>query len=854
MTARPDGWLFAAALRLVPLAWRESVREDLLEEIGTSRLAWWRCVVAAVGVAVSLRWFFTKDALMSDVHYAIRSMLRARWFTAGAVLTFALGVGVNLAVFSAVDRMLFRSLPYAHPEDLVLLRDCPQPAGECTGSFPSAVAYEGQRHLQTIADVAVAGFARAYTRTTDINDDQILTLVAVSPNLLSVLGVRPALGHELSDDEEASRQQVVWLSEETWRGRFSADPQAIGAPLWRGTQAATIIGVLPRGFIPPAWTAVDPKWDGLVVSYDNWSTIGPTGRIAAPVARLRAGMTPAAAQVELDGFVRSRGEVSAGNGRLNSVVRVDALQDGLFSSYHRYLLLVVFAAAMILLIACANLASLMLARGRSREQQAAIRSALGASRVRLLGTALLESTFMCTAGAVLAVLALVLSSKTLVAFLPPMFSRNAAALWDTRVLGFGLLTALFSAIVTGVIPGWRVSRVDLLPLLQQSAPGGRARLTGGRTLLAFEAALGCVLVLGAGLSLRSLYKLMNDDVGIVPTGLYTVSVAPTGADPAQQLRSYERAIDVTRQIPGVMHVGGADSVVTSGSTAMHSFSADVRGGRYQATPDYFEALGTRLLAGRTFTREDSAVAAPVAILSRLGARALWPEREIRAVVGRTWTAPGETPRQIVGVVDDLKNYYGDERSRVPTVYLPIGGQPSHFTTFAVRVNPGVRLDPVQLRTTLQRELGPVRVRLTYVPDTLDPSVRDSRFRAALFVILAVTGLLLTAVGLYAIATYQVAQRRHEMGIRLTLGAEPAQVQWLVIREVCTPVLAGCALGVVFSYWSVQFARQFLYQVDGRDPWTYVLVVMILGLSAAVAAWLPARRAARLDPAVVLRAQ
>ena len=161
---------------------------------------------------------------------------------------------------------------------------------------------------------------------------------------------------------------------------------------------------------------------------------------------------------------------------------------------------------------------------------------------------------------------------------------------------------------------------------------------------------------------------------------------------------------------------------------------------------------------------------------------------------------------------------------------------------------------MHLRATLQRELGPVRVRLTYVPDTLDPSVRDSRFRAALFVILAVTGLLLTAVGLYAVATYQVAQRQYEMGIRLALGAEPAQVQWLVIREVCTPVLAGCALGMVFSYWSVHFARQFLYQVDGRDPWTYVLVVLILALSAAVAAWLPARRAAGVDPAVVLRAQ
>lgn len=856
MNDRP-ALVFRLALRCVPPDWRASVLEDLRGEAGQGRLAQWWCACQTLGVAVALHWTFTRTAIMSDIRYAIRSMLHARWFTVGAILTFALGIGVNIAVFSAVDRMLFRQLPYPHPGELVMLRDCPPPTGDCAGSFPGPVAYEAQGRLHTLTDLAVVGWGSPYRTTSDPNDDRFLQLVSASPNVLQVLEVTPILGRLPTATELARRQHLAWLSYDTWRTRFGGVRDIVGRPVYQGKETATIIGVLPRGFIPPSG-AILAEWSGLVIDYDGWSMPAPTGRIEIPFARLRSGLTPAAAQTELDGLVRSRGEALVKAAQFQAHVRVDPLQVGIFAQSRRYLQLVAAAVVMVWLVACANLASLFLARGRARERQAAVCVALGASRGRLMATALVESGLTCAAGALLALGALALASHALTVVLPPILNANTAGLTETRIVGFALLVTIAGALLTGLLPSWQLARVDVLRALQQSSTTGRhTRVRGGRGLLAVEAAFGCVLVLGAGLAVRSLYKLMHDDIGMVPTGLYVVRAGVASevhADPAARLALYQQKIDIARQMPGVIAAGGADVMPTTNMAPMAPFDKSTRrGARYQITRGYFEAMGTSVIGGHTFTAEELESHAPVAIMSRSGARLVWPDRPPAEVVGRVWQPAGETPRQVVGVVEDLKTYYGDDHTLPAAVYLPIGAEQSRFLAFAVRMAPGRTLDAALLRTRLQAQLGQTTLRLTDVPKAMDPYVRDPRFRAVLFTTLALVGLLLSAVGLYAVASYEVAQRRYEMGVRLALGADPSAIARLVIRDACMPVCVGGAGGLMLAYWATPLAAQFLYKVDGRGFATYAMVLVVLIGTAAVAAWFPARDAARTDPAVVLKA-
>ena len=369
-----------------------------------------------------------------------------------------------------------------------------------------------------------------------------------------------------------------------------------------------------------------------------------------------------------------------------------------------------------------------------------------------------------------------------------------------------------------------------------------------------EAAFGCVLVLGALLALRSLSKLLNDDVGVVPVGLYAVRAASTTPlDAGRQFERYARVLDVVRQFPRVKKAGGSDSIAVNGDAPMRGFAKGVTGSRFQVTAGYLETLGVRLIAGRTISPLDVSGGAPVAVMSRSGAAAVWPDVPASALVGRSWQPEGDPGREIVGIVDDVKGHYGDDVAwRLVAVYLPAGAEPTRFTTFLIRMDPGALLDARALQDRLTKELGDTRVVASYLPDQWDAFVQDPRFRAVLFSTLAITGLMLTVAGLFALASYEVTRRRAEMAIRLALGARPGAMARLMIQDVCAPVFIGSALGLGVGYWTVKFAQEFLIGVDGHDLRTYAAVGVIVAASALVAAWFPARRAARTDPAVVLR--
>jgi predicted permease len=798
---------------------------------------------------------------MSDIRYAIRSLLRARWFTIAAILTFAVGIGLNAAVFSIVDRMLFRVLPYGETDSLVLLRSCNE-AAVCGGAFPAVIAFEGQRRLTMIDDIAVAAMPGVY-RLSQEADDQPLRLSGVSPNLLRVLRVHPVLGRDFSDEDATEKRRVGLLGHATWQRRFSGDPSVVGRTLGTGAGAITIVGVLPPDFIPPTWTAVDPKWDGVAMQTSGWAGIGPNGMIAVPVARLAEGVSIESARAEVQALVSALGpELKQARalrpGGALPLVRVDPIQESLFSRFSAHASLIAAAGVVLLLLSCANLASLLVARGRSREHTTAIHASLGASAKRLVGIALFESVLICLAGGAVALLAVALTSNALLSVLPPLFARYAAPVGDLRVLGAALAGALVCAVLTAVSPALHVARVDVLSILQRGPRGTRPRgLRGGRALLVLESALGVSLVLGGLVLLTSFTRLAGEDLGFKPEGLYTIWLrgTPPAAPltPEARLLRYRQLIDTLAAIPDVRSAAGADSPVASGMAPMRPLTPDdsIPGARFQISAGYFETLKTPFLAGRQFSAVEVETRSPVAILNLSAARVLFPGVPVPEIIGRALVLANEPPRTVVGIVPDLKQRHNEATDG--SLYLPLGAEPSNYTAAVIRMEAGKAPPLGLIQQRLRATIAPAVIpEASAMSAWLDGGLQDPRFRAVLFSVLAAAALLLAAVGLYAVSTFEMTMRRYEMGVRLSLGARGSDIRRMVLIDACRPLVLGMVIGLAGAYWTERYLQTFMYGVEPRDPAIYAAVIAILLMTALVAAWIPAQRAASVDPADVLR--
>jgi predicted permease len=854
-------WITRLVLRLVPASWRGAVARDLEEEAqaqkrGGAWLTW-----QALRVGLDLRGTFALGALAFDLRHALRSLGHARWFTLGAALTFALGIGINIGVFSSVDRLVFRRLPYHNPGELVLIRECMGP-NRCSGSMPSLVAFEAQRGARSLGELAVAGPSGAYRVTPASEDSPTVRLTGVSPNLLRVLGVAPVAGRDMNESDVAAKRHVALLAFESWHRRFDGAADVLGRVIGTAADPVTIVGILPRGFMPPAWTAPDPTWDGLVSDYSGWAAFDPRpkSRVMVPIARLEGSASLGQARAEIAALAESLApQLPPATGRGGGpapTIRVDPLEGELFSRFEEQIRLVVIAAAVVLLMACTNLAGLLLARGRGRQQEVAMRTALGAPVSRLVVLAVLETMIVCTAGAVVAFGIWAATSRTLAAILPPLLSRYMAEVTDWRVAAFALGLAWLCALVAGVWPGVRAARVDVAATLQRGSGAMRSgRLPGGRSLLVVEAALGVLLVLGGVLALRTYANLKTEGLGFQPDGLYRLTaLAPARLAPAQGLASYEEILDAVSHVPGVTAVAGSDSVVTSPTAPMRGFSKDgsLKGGRYEVTASYFSAIGTTLAAGREFTADEVRRRDALAILNVTAARVLFGSAPLDDLVGRPLVLPGETARTVVGVVGDVRESYGEVTQ--PAVYVPLGAEPSSYNELLVRMAPGTSPDLAVLRQRITERVGHRTVSLRAASTSVEASLDEPHFRAVLLGSLAMCALLLACAGLYAVAAFDASRRRHEVGVRMTLGASAAQIRRLVILGAARPAALGVLIGGIAAYWSAGLLEAFLYQVDGRDPLSYAAVALLLGSAVVLAAWLPARRAARTDPVVVLRAQ
>ena len=798
---------------------------------------------------------------MATSAQAFRSLLRAPWFTAAAVATFALGIGVNIAVFSVIDRMLFRPLPYAHRERLVQIH------GMTARSSAAPQAFLPRLITREIAAGSVSSIESIAFASVSESPNEPLQLAYASYNLLSTVGVRPILGRDFAEGDATAKERALLLTHEAWQRRYGGDPELIGTVLREGGWTGRVVGVLPRGFLLPS-TRFAPRLDALTADFEDFRPRESDGNglmTAAPVARLAPGFSIEQAQAEVDVLVaRLRPDnpvlqrAAPADGR---VVTVQPLQQGLVFIFAPYLWLIAAAVWIVLLVACVNLSTLLLARGRSREREAAVRTALGATFTQLLKASLAETVVLGAASAAVALAVCRAAQGAVMAIVPEYFHGFAVSALDLRLVGLSFGAAFAAAILAGIVPALTLRRLDVLPILQQAGRSGSARLRGGGALLAIEAALGIVLVAGASMTVRSFLGLVLANPGFGAANLYHLHVQhgyERGGPvpyPAERVRAVE---EIVRAHPGVVRVGAATQLPVGRFAGLESEFLERRGitgHQYGAGAGLFAALGTSILAGREFVEDDLRTDAPVAIVNQRAAAALWPGVEWRDVVGRTIEEAGMT-RTIIGVVADITRVPGGRAD--PAIAVPVNTREARRSSsalmIAARLAPGLAPDVRALDAALDARFGNRNVRADAVVDTMTPFLQRPRFQAALFGALAAIALLLSVVGIYAVASFEMSRRRFEMGVRLALGASARHVQSLAIRAALRPVVLGAIAGMLIAFWAGKFLQAFLVDVDARDPWTLALVAAVVIAAAIVAAWLPALRASRVDPVATLRAQ
>jgi putative ABC transport system permease protein len=511
--------LFRLATRLVPAAWREAISRDLEDEARTARhgrvwLTW-----QAIRVAVRLRWTIGGSAMMFDLRYAIRSLTHARWFAAGAILTFALGIGVNVAVFALLDRLLFRPLPYRQPSTLVVM--IPSSGGQYFTRTPRPIVVDARATPAIFSGVAMA--ARTSAVTIDPSGDgPQLRLTEATWHLLGVLDVQPVLGRGFSEADAIAKSRVALITYEAWQRSFGGATSILGLRIGSPATSVEIVGVLPRGFTSPS-PFLGPS-DGLRLDPDRLTPGDLRDGVWPAVARLRPGVAVATAQAAVDAITARVSADLDPSGKRSWHIQVTSVRDALFHEWKTYLWLVAGAAALVLLIACVNLSSLLLARGRSREQTLALCTALGATPGRLVSAIFMEALVVACAGAVIALGALVMTEHAIVGLEPAALGVYAVDASDVRVLAITLGAVLASAGAAAAWPGMSASRVDVQSVLQQGTKTGRrTRSVALRTLLAAEAAFGAILVVGALLAGRSLAGLLERDLGFVPHNVFVIS-------------------------------------------------------------------------------------------------------------------------------------------------------------------------------------------------------------------------------------------------------------------------------------------------------------------------------------------
>jgi putative ABC transport system permease protein len=875
--------LFRALLRLLPFDFRFDFGREMEEVFGeqhraaasSGRRSVFRLWRQALGEFVRIAPREHLAQMAQDTRHALRAMRTHRVWTAAAVLTLALGIGANTAVFSLVWTAMLKPLPYADPDRVVALWNHWDGSRQASLSDPELLDYsERARTLR------LAAHAAGTLNLGGSGDPERLPAAFVTTNLLEVLGVAPALGRSFRLDEEREGQgRVVLLSDALWRRRFAADPGVVGRRVSVDGQPFEVVGVLPAAFRFPSDLRGSRTSAELAVplTLDRAASRARRGgHYLQAIARLAPGASLLQAQREMDTVVAGLArEYPDEHDQGNFGVSLAPLQDDIAGPTRPVLLLLAAAVGLVLALTCANVAGLLLARSEGRRQELAVRSALGADRFRLVRQLLTEAAVLAAGGAVLGLAVAAGVLKTVAALAPSGLPRLDQAALDLPVLAFTTVLTGLAALVSGILPALQVSRASVAEVLGEAARGsvgGRGRLR--QWLVAAQVAIAVVLLAGAGLLGKSFAR-----VRAVPAGFDSSSVLSLRLnvpdvryqDRDQVAAFFAGLLDDVRALPGVRSAGAGSGLPLSVGSGDWSFDVEGRpqvGSKhhgaadwYAVTPGYFETLHVRLVRGRLPQASDTAAATPVIFLNESAARQFFPGED---AVGRrirlSRSRGDEQPwREIAGIVGDVRQRGLDRPSRTE-MYVP-HAQFQHFAPGAQArgMSVVVRTDapPLALASSVRaavRRLDPeVPVaQLTTMDDVVSGSLSERRRDVALVGGFAFLSVLLAAIGLYGLVSTTVAARVREIGLRMALGAERSQMAWLVLGQALRLVGVGAAIGLVMTPLAASVLREMLFEVSPRDLVVLGGVAGLLLAIGAAAGLVPAIRAARLDPMAALR--
>lgn len=817
---------------------------------------------------------FRMEILWQDVRYCLRSLLKQPGFTALAILTLALGVGANTGVFSVLHAVLLGALPYERPEELVLVWSDFQKSGARRAPAAGLQLREIRTRSQALRDLA--GIWVGNGTLTGAPEAEQIKLAQVTANFFAVLGAQPLLGRTfLPTEEGAGGRRALLLSHGLWQRRFGGDPQIVGRAIRMEGSEATVVGVMP-----PQFQLQFPPDANVPLEVQAWMPF-PNDIYDMPrdlyylrlLGRLKPGVTLAQAQAEapvLAEQLRSQyTEYAAENLQLQVVsLRGDAVRE------LRPALLALFGgAALVLLIACVNVANLLLVRGSARRRELALRAVLGASRGRLLRQLALESLTLCVSGGALGLLFGLWGLRALLALRPANLAHLSSLGLNWPVFGFAVGASLFAGLLFGLVPALSARKVNLTDALKAGGHGA-VRQTKQRTLalLIFsEIALGVVLLIGAGLMLRTLAQLRKVDPGFQPERVLTFEINLPGrryqsdqerSQFGQELEEKLAALSGVESVGAISHLPFDDYPNWYSPYRPEGLTEDQARGlnadHRAVTPGYFRAIGAQLLAGRAFDQHDTGAGRAVVIVDDLLAQQTWPDANAvgQKLQYEQFSDHGFQPRwaEVVGVVKHIHHHSLAKQVR-GQIYIPHPQSTRHHFSFVVKATGA----PLALVAPIRRELGKLDKDLALskvrpLDDYLSGALATSKFTAWLAAFFGGLALLLALVGIYGVVAYAVSQRTQELGVRLALGAQPHDILALVLGRGLRPVCGGIVVGIAAAFGAMRWLKHLFFGVHPADPWVFACVVVLLIVVAVLACWLPARRAMQVDPLTALRCE
>jgi putative ABC transport system permease protein len=886
-SVRPHLWLIAFVGLIVPRRlradWRQEweaelrYRERMLAE--WDRLDWrnklelLRRSLAAFWDALWLQPERWEDEMFQDLRYGIRMLRKNPGFTFVAALTLSLGIGANTAIFSVVNAVLLRSLPYRDPDRLVLVSYTRAREG---ASFARPADFLDWRDQAKVFE-QIGAYRFDNADLTGSGEPERLDAALVSADLFATLGVAPALGRAFTPEEDTDGGPLaVILSDGLWRRRFGGDPQVIGRSITLGGQSRMVVGIMPPEFRFHGETQL---WLPLALNATQvLSRQGGRSFRMNVIARLKPGVTPEAARAELSVILdqqRQAFPASYSDLQVNSVI---GLGESLVGDVRLALLVMFGAVAFVLLIACANVANLLLARSAARQKEMAIRAAVGAGRLRLVRQLLTESLLLSLAGGVAGLIAAKWGVKLLVVMSPGGIARIDESGVDGRVFGFTCAVVALVGLIAGVFPALQASKTDVNETLKAQAAAGRGRAgRGGRrtlsALMVAELALALVLLVGSGLMIKSFLRLLAVPKGFNADGVLTLALEPSRAnyplDAPQRYAYFQEALARVQALPGIQSASLTSFLPLGGPHIRVFFQIEGRPpyerGKEPVVeanyigPDYFQTMGMQLRAGRPFAAQDGANAPLVAIINETLARRFFHDED--PIGRRLSTGLRQTPNTIVGVASDTR-HLGLDQEVHPEVYFPyVQNRNFDITKLVARVAPGQN-NPTGLSSLSNairdqvREISPSEPvnQVVRMDERLSNSVAQRRFQMVLLGVFAAVALVIAAVGIYGVISYAVSQRAQEIGIRMALGAQAGDVLRMVVGQGMRLALIGVALGVAAALALTRVMRNLLFNVSATDPATFALIALLLVGVAFIASYIPARRAAKVDPLVALRSE